>query len=174
MSIDKERPYDEKIDICAVLFSAACLHAAPTVIDTVRVPVKIIRLVGKTTQGTDSIYQYYGKISYHVTLGDQDSLNIALAFLPVGGGNAVTPYQVTGDAGTRSLVNGINGQNAVYFRCKITGHPAAQYTARITIAADTGRIEKITDSLVTLMTTQEKVEQLHGTGTRVSRRQYAA
>ena len=152
--------------IMALCFAAQ--SAAPTVIDTVLVPVKIIKLQSITPQGGDTVYDYYGKINYFLRVGDRDSLNVTLDFVPVGGGNAVTPYQVTGDAGTRSLVNGINGQNAVYFRCKITGHPAAQYTARITIAADTGRIEKITDSLVSLMTTQEKVDQLHGTGTRVS------
>jgi beta-glucosidase len=152
--------------IMALCFAAQ--SAAPTVIDTVLVPVKIIKLQSITPQGGDTVYDYYGKINYLLHVGDRDSLNVALDFVPVGGGNAVTPYQVTGDAGTRSLVNGINGQNAVYFRCKITGRPAAQYTARITIAADTGRIEKITDSLVSLMTTQEKVDQLHGTGTRVS------
>jgi beta-glucosidase len=96
-------------------------------------------------------------------------LNVGLDFLPVaGGGAAVTPYQVTGDAGIRSVVNGINGQNSIYFKCKITGHPAAQYKARVTITADTSRIEKITDSLVNLMSTQEKVDQLHGNGSRQS------
>jgi hypothetical protein len=142
--------------------------ATPATIDTVLVPVKIIKLTGITAQGNDTVYDYTGKIIYNLKVGDRDSLNIALDFVPAGGGAAVAPYQVTGNAGIKSFVNGINGQNSIYFKCKITGHPAAQYTARVTITADTSRIEKITDSLVSLMSTQEKVDQLHGTGTRVS------
>jgi Beta-glucosidase-related glycosidases len=142
--------------------------ATPTTIDTVLVPVKIIKLQSVTVQGSDSVYDYYGKVNYFLKVGDRDSLNVVLDFVPVGGGTAITPYELTGDAGTRSLVNGINGRNSIYFKCKITGQPAAQYTARVTITADTSRIEKTTDSLVNLMTTQEKVDQLHGTGTRSS------
>ncbi|MGB7568042.1 MAG: glycoside hydrolase family 3 C-terminal domain-containing protein [Chitinivibrionales bacterium] len=152
----------------AVILFCTAISAAPTAIDTVLVPVKIVKLQSITIQGGDTIYDYYGKINYFLSVGDQDSLNVGLDFVPVGGGSAVTPYQVTGDAGIRSFVNGINGQNSIYFRCKITGKPSAQYTARVTMTADTSRIEKITDSLVNLMTTQEKVDQLHGTGTRVS------
>ena len=126
------------------------------------VPVKIIRLVSISQQGGDSVYDYYGKVMYHLTVGDQDSLTIGLDFVPVGGGTPAVPYEVSGDAGTQSQVNGINGDRSIYFRCRITGLPAAQYTARVTIAADTSSLERTTDSLVNLMLTQEKVDQLHG------------
>ena len=121
-----------------------------------------------TTQGVDSTYNYYGKVQYRLRVGDRDSLNIGLDFVPVGGGTIITPWEVIGDAGIKNVVNGINGVNSIYFRCSIVGQPAAQYTARITITADTSRIEKITDSLVNLMSTQDKINQLHGSGTRQS------
>ena len=156
-----------KTSLCLIL-AAALTIATPTTMDTVLVPIKIIKLLSVIPQGNDSVYEYSGKVDYDVKVGDQDSLNIALDFVPLGGGSVVTPYQVSGDAGTRSVVNGINGQNSISFKCRITGRPAAQYTARVTISADTSRIEKITDSLVSLMTTQEKVDQLHGSGTRSS------
>ena len=152
----------------SVTFFTALTFATPTAIDTILVPVKIIKCLSITAQGADSVYAYTGKVNYALKVGDQDSLNVALDFVPVGGGAAVTPYQISGDAGTRSVVNGINGQNSIYFKCRITGRPAASYTARVTIALDTSRIEKITDSLVSLMSMQEKVDQLHGTGTRSS------
>jgi hypothetical protein len=152
----------------AVALAYGVVSAAPTILDTVLVPIKIIKLLSITPQGGDTVYEYAGKVNYAMKIGDRDSLNVALDFLPVGGGTAVTPYQTTGDAGARGVVNGINGQNSVYFRCRITGRPALQYAARITINADTSRTEKITDSLVSLMTMQEKVDQLHGAGTRVS------
>ncbi|MBN1308870.1 MAG: hypothetical protein JXA18_13185, partial [Chitinispirillaceae bacterium] len=143
-------------------------NAAPTVVDTVLVPLKIIRLEGITVQEDDTVYDYSGQVYYHLHVGSQDSLNVGLDFVPVGGGAQVTPYEITGDAGIRSMVNGINGRNTITFRCRITGRPAAGYTARVTITADTSGIEKTTDSLYRLMTDQERIDQLHGTGTRTS------
>jgi beta-glucosidase len=157
----------QRITLIITLISTLTI-ATPTTIDTVLVLVKIIKLVGITAQGADSVYDYTGKIDYDLTIGDQDSLNVSLQFVPAGGGAAVAPYQVSGDAGTRSVVNGVNGQNSIYFKCRFTGAPAGQYKAQITMSRDTSRIEKITDSLVGLMSPQEKVDQLHGTGTRVS------
>ncbi|MBN1130420.1 MAG: glycoside hydrolase family 3 C-terminal domain-containing protein [Chitinispirillaceae bacterium] len=142
--------------------------AVPTVIDTVMVPLKIIRLGSIAAQGNDTVYDYSGQVYYDLKIGSQDSLKVALDFVPVGGGAVVTPYEITGDAGIRSTVNGINGRNVVKFKCRIAGKPAAHYTARLTITADTSRIEKITDSLYRLMTDQERVDQVHGTGTRSS------
>jgi len=136
------------------------------VIDTVNVPVKIIKLLSVTGSGAITVYDYSGRITFDFHLGLNDSLNIALDFVPVGGGTIVTPYQVSGMVGTKGYpeVNGIGGTNTVDFKCKITGTPAAQYTARITITAAKTRVEAVVDSLLALMTQDEKILQLCGTG----------
>lgn len=156
------------IFVCTAVMLPESGYAAPTAVDTVLVPLKIVRLVGVTEQDGDTVYDYQGRVYYDLKVGAQDSLQVGLEFVPVGGGTAVTPYEISGDAGIRSAVNGINGRNTIKFRCRITGRPADRYTARVTLLADTSSIEKTTDSLYRLMTDQERIDQLHGTGTRTS------
>jgi beta-glucosidase len=136
------------------------------VIDTVNVPVKIIKLLSVTGSGTSAVYDYSGRVTFDFHLGLNDSLNIALDFVPVGGGTTITPYEVSGMAGIKGYpeVNGIGGTNTIDFKCKITGTPAAQYTARITIIAAKTRVEAVVDSLIALMTQDEKILQCCGTG----------
>ncbi len=160
---------------CIIIACVALLHAAATVIDTVMVPIKIMTLQSVTPQGADTLYNYSGKVTYHLEVGDRDSLNVGLKFIPVGGGDTVVPSVVAGDVGIRSTVNGINGTNSIYFNCSIVNAPLGLYTAQVTIAADTSRVEKITDSLVGLMSNfsssqavQEMDIQLCGNGSRTA------
>jgi beta-glucosidase len=136
-----------------------------TVVDTVMVPVKILQLNSVTAQAGTNVYDYSGKVSYNLHIGGYDSLNVALTFIPVGGGTTITPYWDSGAVGPMGFVTGINGKNWIYFRCKITGTPAASYTACITMNDTISAVTQKTDSLLYLMTTQNKVDQLHGTGT---------
>jgi beta-glucosidase len=165
---------------CIILACVAFLYAqtaaipGATIIDTVVVPIKILRLLSITpVDSSDTLYNYSGKVNYHLEVGARDSLNISLMFVPVGGGDTVVTDQITGDAGIRSSVNGINGINSIYFTCHMVHAPVVPYNAIITIAADTSRVEKITDSLVGLMDNfalQSDVDemdvQLHGNGSR--------
>jgi beta-glucosidase len=132
------------------------------VLDTVFVPVKIMKLESITA----GVYDYSGQVTYDIRVGLNDSLNISLDFVPVGGGTAITPYQVDGMVGTKGFleVNGIGGTNVINFRCQTTGAPTGCYTARITVVANPTRIEKTVDSLLALMTNAEKVTQLAGSG----------
>jgi beta-glucosidase len=136
------------------------------VIDTVVVPVKILKLLSITSQGGSNVYDYSGRINFDYHSGLNDSLNIALDFVPVGGGTTITPYQVSGMVGIKGFldVNGSGGTNFIDFKCKIIGQPAAQYTARITINASKSMVEAAVDSLLGLMTQDEKILQICGTG----------
>ncbi len=144
------------------------LPYVPTVnvIDTVNVPVKIIQCTGVTGSGTTAVYSYTGRVTFDFHLGLNDSLNISLAFVPVGGGATIIPSKVSGMVGTKGFldVNGIGGTNTIDFECQITGQPAAQYTAQITINATKSVVENTVDSLLALMTQDEKILQLCGTG----------
>jgi beta-glucosidase len=136
----------------ALMLFSTCVFAVPTVVDTVLVPIKILRYAGNGV--------YTGKISYNLTVGDNDSLAIGLAFIPVGGGTTIVPDSMWGTAGILSVVNGINGQNDIFFRCKITGAPAAAYQARLTINANLSGVETTTNSIVGQMTANQKDQQL--------------
>jgi beta-glucosidase len=138
--------------------------AVPTVIDTVTVPVKVLRV----TASVAGVTYYSGKIDYTLHVGDNDSLSIALAFVPSAGGSAVTIDSVHGDIGTTSFVNGVNGQNEIFFWCHITGTPAASYTAQITINAGLSAFEATTVNLVGQMSNTQKASELYSNGTRSS------
>ena len=153
----------KKIFLLLSLFSFGAF-AVPTVIDTVTVPVNILRLVG--VNGTISYYS--GKVDYTLHVGDNDSLIIALAINPVGTGAAVTVDSVKGNVGTNSDVNGINGRNGIFFWCHITGTPASSYTAQITITAGLSSFEATTDNIVSQMTNAQKANELYSNGTRSS------
>ena len=149
------------VKICCVLavFFCCSFAASPvsdtglTQVDTVLVPVKILRNLGGGV--------YTGKISYNLTVGSNDSLVIGLDFVPMGGGAPIVPDSVFGTAiGIQSSANGINGQNDIFFRCKITGTPAASYQARLTINAALSNVESTTNSIIGQMTQTQKDQQL--------------
>ncbi len=135
-----------------------------TVVDTVMVPVKILKLTSVTGSGASMVSNYSGQVTYNLHIGGNDSLNVGLSFVPVGGGTTIVPTWDSGMVGPMGFVNGINGKNRIYFRCSITGTPAASYTACITMNDTLSHIMFTTDSLLYLMTTQNKDDQLHGTG----------
>jgi beta-glucosidase len=157
-----------------ILFLAFCSFGSfavtapflPTgnVIDTVVVPIKAINL----TSTANGVYDYSGMVQYDLHVGPNDSLSIALDFVPASGntGPTLTPYQVSGMVGTKGFmdINGINGTNAINFRVKSTGAPSGQYNARITINAIKSNVEATVDSLMALMTNDDKVGQLAGNG----------
>jgi len=164
----------KKIFFLIILFSVGAtiaastattvLDTASTVVDTVMVPVNILQLTSSTGSGASMVSNYSGQVTYNVHLGACDSLNVALAFVPVGGGTTITPSWDSGSVGIIGFANAMNGKNYINFRCSITGQPAASYIARITMIDTFSHITEATDSLLAMMTTQNKVDQLHGTG----------
>ena len=148
-----------KIYCILAVFFCCSFAASPvsdtglTQVDTVLVPVKILRNLGGGV--------YTGKISYNLTVGSNDSLVIGLDFVPMGGGATIVPDSVYGTAmGIQSPANGINGQNDIFFRCTITGTPAASYQARLTIKANFSAVESTTNSIIGQMTQTQKDQQL--------------
>jgi len=142
--------------------SAASTFAVPSTIDTVSVPVKLLKCV--SISATTSYY--LGKVTYDLRVHDNDSLSIALSFSPVGTGAAVVVDSVKGDIGIVPIANGINGTNDVYFWCHIAGTPAASYTATITINDGQSNVEKTTNALIAQMSNGEKAAQCYSNGNR--------
>ena len=98
---------------CAVLFAAA---PVPTVLDSIKVPVPIIKEVSPTV--------FTGKITYKLTLGDNDSLNISLDFVPQNGGPIPVITYTDGTYGMIPMATGINGKNDIFFTATFPTAPA--------------------------------------------------
>jgi beta-glucosidase len=141
-----------------LLTMAAAALAASTTIDTLLVPVHNLKFEGTSAQGST----YSGRVLYDLLTGDNDSLQTTLSFVPVGAGAAVELLDATGDVGSQSILTGAGGRKEILFHCRINGTQAAQYRARLTIVADRTVMEKQVDSLLALMTLDEKISQVHG------------
>jgi beta-glucosidase len=151
------------LSTCVFAISYPYIPTAMT-LDTVFVPVNILN---HTMNGSD--HAYTGKVIYNFRIGPNDSLDISLAFAPVGAGPAATVTEVNGVAGnkfSRGFLENMatNGENEIRFKCTISGNPAPQYTAALTINAVPTKIEKTVDSLIALMTNDEKATQTAGNG----------
>jgi beta-glucosidase len=152
-------------------FLSSCVFAitypyVPTAmtLDTVFVPVNII-----THAINGSEHSYTGKVIYNFRIGPNDSLEISLAFNPVGAGPAPVVTEVNGVSGNKYISGflenmAVNGENELRFKCNISGNPAPQYIAALTINATLSTVEKTVDSLIALMTNDEKAVQTAGNG----------
>jgi beta-glucosidase len=152
-------------------FLSSCVFAitypyVPTAmtVDTVFVPAAIIT---HSVNGND--HNYSGKVIYNFRIGPNDSLEISLDFAPVGAGPTPVVTEVNGISGnklTRGFLENMamNGENEIKFKCTITGTPAPQYTATLAINATVTKIEKTVDSLIQLMTNDQKAVQTAGNG----------
>ena len=145
-----------------LIFCANLFSAVPTGLNNVIVPVKIL-------QPNPVAPSYSGKVTYELTVGDNDSLNIALAIVA----DASTPNapacnvtKAEGDAGLFPMITGKNGKREIFFECQCAAQPAAtdKYVAVITITADQSFFEKEARRYVAGLTNAEKVDFLHGTG----------
>ncbi|MBD3242152.1 MAG: glycosyl hydrolase [Chitinivibrionales bacterium] len=143
------------LNLSVLAFFASCL-AAPTSVDTVRVPVHSLVYESAALAGVWS-----GRILYDLSVGRYDSLAVALSFEPVSSGAAAEVIESSGDIGVLSAPTGGAGRREIAFRCRISGTPAAQYRARITVVADRSSMERTVDSLLSLMSLSEKVDQCH-------------
>jgi hypothetical protein len=141
-----------------ILAFSSGASAFPTLIDTVRVPVH--SLVYEGVNGT--VRTYSGRVLYDLVTGDNDSLQVTLTFESVGTGAAVDVYQTSGDVGATSILTGASGRKQIAFHCHIDGAPAAQYRAKLSIVADQTIVARQVDSLLALMTLDEKISQVHG------------
>ncbi len=149
--------------VMAALLSSA-FSQVPTVIDTVTVPVGMIRYAG----GSGGTAQYSATAMYQLDCGSRDSLNVALTLVPSGGAE-FTPTSVIGDVGKIQYLSGIK---YIYFTFNVTGTPASYYQAKVTIIADTGYADKVANAIIltggsggAALTSTQLVTQTCGTST---------
>jgi beta-glucosidase len=135
------------------------VFAVPTVLDSVKVPVKVI--AGAGTNWT-------GKVTYWLVVGDNDSLNISLKIDPV---NAASPAcvisNVSGDAGMFPMINGMNGKREIFFECSFATPPAQTdlYTATVVVYADMSNLEKTARAMLAAISSNaEKIKMITGDG----------
>lgn len=139
-----------------MLFSAG-IFAVPTVIDSIYVPIKVIDGVGTN---------WTGKVSYWLTVGDNDSLNISLTIDPVSATSPTCTVTMDGDAGMFPMVNGMNGKRDIYFTAAFSSAPtqADQYTATVHILADMSNLEKRARTILGAIPLSQKCLMITGDG----------
>jgi beta-glucosidase len=147
----------KKIIGILMIFTAG-VFAVPTVLDSIKVPEKVLSGSGLT---------WSGKVTYWLVVGDNDSLNIALIIAPVAGGTgpACTITKTEGDVGVFPMINGMNGKREIFFECTFATPPAEtdKYTATVMILADMSNLEKTARAmLAAIPNNAEKVKMISG------------
>jgi beta-glucosidase len=139
-----------------MLFSAG-IFAVPTVIDSIYVPIKVIDGVGTN---------WTGKVSYWLTVGDNDSLNISLTIDPVSASSPTCTVTMDGDAGMFPMVNGMNGKRDIFFTATFSSAPTQtdQYTATVHILADMSNLERTARSMLGAIPLAQKCGMITGDG----------
>lgn len=112
--------------------STFALPVVATGLDSIRVPAKIIKGIGAS---------WTGKVTYFLTVGDNDSLNISLKIDPASTTPSAPVCTITktdGDVGTFPMITGKNGKREIFFQCSFATAPAAtdKYVASVVISAD--------------------------------------
>jgi beta-glucosidase len=139
--------------------SSFALPVVPTGLDSIKVPAKIIKGNGVT---------WSGKVTYFLTVGDNDSLNISLKIDPAPATPTSPVCTITGtsgDVGTFPMITGKNGKREIFFDCSFATPPSAtdKYVATVVISADQSANEKLARAvLAAIPSNGEKAKILAG------------
>ncbi len=147
-----------------LMLVSASLYAltyGPTVLDSVKVPAKIIKGSG---------VNWTGKVTYFLTVGDNDSLTVTLSVVPdvstpAAPACAVTPTD--GDFGVFPMITGKNGKREIFFNATFAAapQPTDKYVAKVTIHANMSATETLArQMLAAIPSTAEKIKMITGTG----------
>ncbi|HMD69612.1 MAG TPA: hypothetical protein VKF42_12075, partial [Chitinivibrionales bacterium] len=139
----------------------AAVTYGPTVLNTVHVPANIIKGSGLS---------WSGKVTYMLTVGDNDSLTVTLtvapdASTPAAPACAVTPSD--GDFGVFPMITGKNGKREIFFNATFTAAPAVtdKYVATVSIHANMSPTEVLArQMLAQIPSNAEKIKMITGTG----------
>ncbi len=148
------------IGVLMILTAASfALPVIPTTLDSVKVPAKIIKGSG---------VNWTGKVTYYLSVGDNDSLQIVLSIAPASTTPTAPTCTVTktsGDAGIYPMITGLNGKREIFFECTFASAPAAsdQYVATVTVTPNMSANEQLARSvLAAIPNNTEKAKILCG------------
>jgi beta-glucosidase len=141
---------------------ALCLFfttAFATKVENVTVDGKFLHYYGTAVEDGQNYNYYVGRVQYTFTEEVNDSFFASFSLEPVGGGKPVQFLSVSGDTGYIHQ----NGKKEIFFKCRIAGDPATNYTAKINVEANKSIVEHKIDSIIGLMTLAEKWDRTRNT-----------
>jgi len=107
-------------------------------------------------QNGDTTRYYMGRVMYNFFADDNDSIIIDFTIHQVGTETLLDVFEKTGDLGFIKQRTPADTLKIGYFRVKITGSTAGNYIGGLVAYADRSRKQILADSLVNLMTPEQK------------------
>jgi beta-glucosidase len=136
--------------VLGTLFSGFCTYIGSVKVDGVRGYDKIL------VPGNPGETCYMGKITYTFRAEGKDSVFVDFGISRQGGTDTIVVIEKAGDVGVVRQANAADTLKTAYFRVRLIGDVSGDYVAKITAGANMSAMWKKADSLVKLMTDDQK------------------
>jgi beta-glucosidase len=150
--------------LLVLCWSAASVTGAISSIDTVRVPVHMLKYTGSTVRANQQSAVYTGRVVYKINASDNDSFNVALSILKQGTKEAQPTGIIGGDPAQFVVKSFGKPERTIHFSCTLATPIASAYVASLTIQANKSALERKVDELLSTLTVNEKAFMCYGTG----------
>lgn len=104
----------------------------------------------------DTIRHYMGRVTYLFFAEGNDSNMVDFYITPVNTQQVFTAYEKTGDIGLIKQNHPGDTLKTIYFRIKMTGSIEGEFVGNVVVNFDKSKINQMADSLVKLMTNEQK------------------
>jgi beta-glucosidase len=135
------------------------LPAGATKISNVN--VDLIKGYSAVMAGGAQVNSYMGRLTYTFLAETNDSIFVDFSIGLQGSPDTIPIVEKIGDVGMVKQANAGDTLKTVYFRAKVTGDASGIYVATVKADANMSQMWKLADSLVKLMTMQQKLENLY-------------
>ena len=150
-----------RIAISLFLFILLALPAQATKVTNVKVDL-VKGYFKSVLTGTDTSFDYMGRITYTFLAEGSDSVFLDFTINNQGTQAAVPLLEKAGDWGLIGQANAADTLKIIYFRARLTNDITGNYVATLTGSANMSAMRKFaSDSVVKLMTLEQKLEQLY-------------
>jgi beta-glucosidase len=126
------------------------------------VNVDLVKGCGKySLNAVDTVFEYMGRLTYTFVAEGKDSVFLDFAIAKQGGTDTALVYEKTGDWGQIRQVNAADTLKTINFRVRLTNDISGNYVATVNAQAAMSGMWKLADSLVKLMTLDQKMTFLY-------------
>jgi beta-glucosidase len=142
------------------VIAALTISARATTISNVN--VDFVKGCGKySLNAVDTIFEYMGRLTYTFKAEGKDSVFLDFAVTKQGTTDTALIFEKTGDCGLVRQSNAADTLKTIYFRVRLTDDITGNYVATINANAAMSGMGKLADSLVKLMTLDQKLTFLY-------------
>ena len=126
------------------------------------VKVDMVKGYGKyALNASDSAYLYMGRLTYNFLAEGKDSVFVDFTINKQGASDSAWVFEKTGDIGLVKQANAADTLKTAYFRVQLVNDITGSYVANVSASANMSAMWKMADSLVNLMTLQQKLTLLY-------------